>query len=49
LIAEEAILYLDAPVTRVTGFDTPFPYTLEHIYMPDPERVALAVGKVKNF
>lgn len=49
LIAEEAILYLEAPVMRVTGFDTPFPYTLEHIYMPDPERVALAVGKVKNF
>ncbi len=49
LIAEEAILYLEAPITRVTGFDTPFPYTLEHVYLPDPERVALAVGKVKNF
>ena len=49
IIAEEAILYLEAPIARVTGFDTPFPYTLEHVYMPDPERVALAVGKVKNF
>lgn len=49
IIAEEAILYLEAPIVRVTGFDTPFPYTLEHVYMPDPERVALAVGKVKNF
>ncbi len=49
LIAEEAILYLEAPILRVAGFDTPFPYTLEHIYMPDAERVALAVGKVKNF
>lgn len=49
LIAEEAILYLEAPIMRVTGWDTPFPYTLEHVYMPDPERVALAVGKVKNF
>jgi len=49
LIAEEALLYLEAPITRVTGLDTPFPYTLEHIYLPDPERVALAVGKVKNF
>lgn len=49
LIAEEAILYLEAPVVRVTGLDTPFPYTLEHIYMPDAERVALAVGKVMNF
>jgi len=49
LIAEEAILYLEAPIVRVTGWDTPFPYTLEHVYMPDPERVALTVGKVKNF
>ena len=49
LISEEAILSLEAPILRVTGLDTPFPYTLEHIYLPDPERVALAVGKVKNF
>jgi 2-oxoisovalerate dehydrogenase E1 component beta subunit len=49
LIAEEAILHLEAPIVRVTGLDTPFPYTLEHVYMPDAERVALAVGKVKNF
>ena len=49
LIAEEAILHLEAPIVRVTGLDIPFPYTLEHIYMPDAERVALAVGKVKNF
>lgn len=49
IIAEEAILYLEAPILRVTGPDTPFPYTLEHIYMPDPERVALAVGKAMNF
>jgi len=49
LISEDAILSLEAPIVRVTGLDTPFPYTLEHIYLPDPERVALAVGKVKNF
>ncbi|NBV50770.1 alpha-ketoacid dehydrogenase subunit beta [bacterium] len=49
LISEKAILSLEAPIIRVAGLDTPFPYTLEHIYLPDPERVALAVGKVKNF
>lgn len=49
IIAEEGILFLEAPITRVTGLDIPFPYTLEHIYLPDPERVALAVGKVMNF
>ncbi len=49
LIAEEAVLSLEAPIVRVAGLDTPFPYTLEHVYMPDAERVALAVGKVMNF
>jgi 2-oxoisovalerate dehydrogenase E1 component beta subunit len=49
IIAEEAILHLEAPIVRVSGLDTPFPYTLEHVHLPDPERVALAVGKVKNF
>ncbi|MBI1861896.1 MAG: alpha-ketoacid dehydrogenase subunit beta [Deltaproteobacteria bacterium] len=49
IIAEQAILHLEGPIIRVTGFDTPFPYTLEHIYLPDAERVALAVGKAKNF
>ncbi len=49
LIAEKGILSLEAPILRVAGFDTPFPYTLEHVYMPDAERVALAVGKAINF
>lgn len=49
LIAEKSILSLEAPIVRVAGFDTPFPYTLEHVYLPDAERVALAVGKVMNF
>lgn len=43
IIAEKAIDSLEAPIARVTGFDTPFPYTLEHVYMPSPERVARAV------
>ena len=30
-------------ILRVTGFDTPFPYTLEHVYMPDPKRTLAAV------
>ncbi len=48
-IAEEAIEYLEAPVTRVTGYDTPFPYTLEHVYLPEPPRVVRAIGKVMNW
>ena len=43
MIQEEAFLHLQAPVQRVTGFDTPFPNTLEHHYMPDERRVLDAI------
>lgn len=43
LIAEKAIDSLEAPVKRVGGFDTPFPYTLEYVYMPHPVRVLHAI------
>lgn len=49
LIAEKAIEYLEGPVLRVAGFDTPYPYTLEHIYMPDSRRVLEAIEKVVHF
>jgi pyruvate/2-oxoglutarate/acetoin dehydrogenase E1 component len=48
-IQEKAILHLEAPILRVTGFDTPFPYTLEHEYLPDANRVLDAVERVVNF
>jgi pyruvate dehydrogenase E1 component beta subunit len=40
---------MDAPVVRVTGFDTPFPNTLEHHYMPDARRVLDAIERVARF
>jgi len=49
LVAEKAIESLEAPVLRVAGFDTPFPYTLEHIYMPDVRRISAAVRRVMEF
>jgi len=49
LVAERAIEHLRAPILRVTGFDTPFPYTLEHIYMPDAKRTFAAIEKVMTF
>jgi 2-oxoisovalerate dehydrogenase E1 component beta subunit len=49
LIAEHAIEYMDAPVVRVTGFDTPFPNTLEHHYMPDERRVLDAIERVATY
>ncbi len=46
LISEKALDYLKAPIIRVTGFDTPFPYTWESIYLPDSLRVLRAIQKV---
>ncbi len=43
LIQEKAFLTLKAPIRRVTGFDTPFPYATEKIYVPDAGRVAEAI------
>ena len=48
-IQEKAILSLEAPILRVTGFDTPFPYTLEHEYLPDANRILDAVERVVSF
>jgi pyruvate/2-oxoglutarate/acetoin dehydrogenase E1 component len=36
-------------VVRVTGFDTPFPNTLEHHYLPDHRRVLDAIERVARF
>lgn len=44
-VAEKAIDSLEGPVIRVGGFDTPFPYSLEHLYMPDARRVLQGIEK----
>jgi pyruvate dehydrogenase E1 component beta subunit len=49
LVAEKALLHLEAPIARVAGFDTPFPYTLENEYLPSPERIAKAIADTANF
>ena len=49
LAAEHAIEHLEAPVRRVTGFDTPFPNTLENYYLPDARRVMDAIQDVLDF
>jgi pyruvate dehydrogenase E1 component beta subunit len=49
-INEKVLLHLDAPVERVTGFDTVFPlFKMEHHYLPDPDRILRAVRKVVAF
>jgi pyruvate dehydrogenase E1 component beta subunit len=44
-IQERAMASLEAPILRVTGLDTPFPYSLEHEYMPNADRIVGAVRK----
>jgi 2-oxoisovalerate dehydrogenase E1 component beta subunit len=48
-IAEHALEYLEAPIKRVTGYDTPFPFTLENLYMPNANKVLHAVEQVVNY
>ncbi len=49
VIHEKAILHLEAPVARVTGFDTPFPYALELEYLPGKKRILQALVDTVNF
>jgi pyruvate dehydrogenase E1 component beta subunit len=49
-INEKALLALEAPVERVTGFDTVFPLPqLEKYYLPTAERIVTAVRRVLAF
>jgi pyruvate dehydrogenase E1 component beta subunit len=48
-IHERAMLYLEAPVVRVTGYDTPFPYVLEQEYLPSKARILGGIRETLNF
>jgi pyruvate dehydrogenase E1 component beta subunit len=46
-INEEALMYLEAPIERVTGFDTPMPMLArEDYYLPNPPRIERAIESV---
>ncbi len=49
ILAEKAIEVLEAPIVRVAGFDTPFPYALENLYLPDARRVLAGIEKAVGF
>jgi pyruvate dehydrogenase E1 component beta subunit len=50
LINEKALLSLQAPIERVTGFDIPVPLMKsEHYNLPNPKRIVSAVKKVMAF
>ncbi len=48
-ICEKAFIYLEAPPKRVTGWDTPFPYTLENEYLPLKHRIIPAVIETARY
>ena len=43
ILSEKAFYSLKAPIQRVTGYDTPFPYALENVYLPNAARIARAI------
>src|SRR5262249_26842322 len=48
-ICEKAFLHLEAPPRRVTGWDTPFPYTLENEYLPLAHRIVPALVETVGY
>ena len=46
LVQERCFYHLEAPVARVTGFDTPYPHSLEWAYFPGQVRIARAIEKI---
>ena len=47
-VQERCFYHLEAPIERVTGWDTPFPHTTEWDYMPGPTRIADAISKTQE-
>lgn len=48
-IQEECFLHLEAPIQRVTGWDTPFPHVFEPFYIPDKYRCLDAIRKAIDY
>ena len=49
-INQKALLYLEAPVERVTGYDTVMPLPkLEQQYLPNAQKVVAAIDRVMSF
>jgi 2-oxoisovalerate dehydrogenase E1 component beta subunit len=47
-IQERCFWHLEYPITRVTGWDTPFPHTTEWDYLPSPDRISAAIKKTQE-
>jgi 2-oxoisovalerate dehydrogenase E1 component beta subunit len=46
LVQERCFHALEAPIERVTGFDTPYPHSLEWAYFPGPVRIGEAFARL---
>lgn len=46
LLQEHCFYSLEAPIERVTGWDTPYPHALEREYFPGPNRIADSLRRV---
>lgn len=46
LVQENCFYHLEAPVLRVTGWDTPYPHAFEWQYFPGPQRIGDAMRRV---
>ena len=46
LVQEHCFYHLEAPIERVTGWDTPYPHAFEWEYFPGPARVGAALKRV---
>ena len=46
LVQENCFYQLEAPIERVTGWDTPYPHAQEWAYFPGPKRIGEALKRV---
>jgi 2-oxoisovalerate dehydrogenase E1 component beta subunit len=49
LVQERCFPYLAAPIARITGWDTPFPYTLENDYLPLAPRIERKLRELAEY
>jgi 2-oxoisovalerate dehydrogenase E1 component beta subunit len=48
LVQERCFYHLQAPILRIAGWDTPFPYTLENDYLPLAPRIRKGLSELRE-
>ena len=48
LVQEHCFYHLEAPIERITGWDTPYPHAFEWDYFPGPQRVAEGIKRAMS-